>query len=146
MRFTVLVVLACLTLALGCNKKTSPAATLPADVKMVADGASVDLARGETAVLEKQKQGITFLSVASDNRCPEGVNCITAGEASVVVALGGGAPQTVKVEPDPKKITRLTIGETTVEILRLDPYPRARVKTDPALIRLRVRLRSSARK
>lgn len=148
MRFTVILAFVLLTLALGCNKKISTAeAPSPADpmMKMVAFNEIIGLARGETAKVEKTAATISFLSVASDNRCPRGVNCITEGEAFVMVSLAGGASQKVKIEEDPKRTSRLNMEGATVEFLGLDPYPEARVKIDPAQIRLRVRIVKSAK-
>lgn len=149
MRFTVLFAFVFLTLTLGCTKKVSPAeAPSPSDdpmMKMVVFNEVVSLARGETAKVEKTAGGIKFLSVASDNRCPRGVNCITEGEAFVMVSLAGGAAQRVRVDADPKRMSRLNMEGATVEVLGLDPYPEARVKVDPAQIRLRVRIVKSAK-
>jgi hypothetical protein len=148
MRFTVIFAFVLLTLAIGCNKKVSPEeAPVPADptMKMVAFDEVVGLALGEMAKVEKTAAGIKFLSVASDNRCPKDVNCITEGEAFVMVSLAGGNAQRVRIDVDPKRMSRMSMEGATVEFLSLDPYPQSRVKIDPADIRLRVRIIKSAK-
>jgi len=151
MRFTVLLAFAALFLALGCNKKVSPEvapATTPANeggvMKMVAFGEIISLAPGETAKVEKTKVTVGFVSVASDSRCPRGTNCITEGEAFVMVSVGGGAPQRVRIDVDPKRTSRLSMEGATVEFLGLNPYPTG-VRIAPAERRLRVRMVKSAK-
>jgi len=71
-----------------------------------------------------------FLRVVSDSRCPKNVNCITAGEAVVILEgrVGKGAPETLEV--------RLSGGEGAsdtgtwtqydgyrIRLLELEPYP-----------------------
>lgn len=148
MRFTVIFAFVLLTLALGCTRKVSPEKTpLPTDptMKMVAFDEVIGLARGETAKVEKTAGGIKFLSVASDNRCPKDVNCITEGEAFVMVSLAGGNAQRVRIDVDPKRMSRMVMEGATVEFIGLEPYPQARVKVDPEDIRLRVRITKSAK-
>ncbi len=148
MRFTVLLALVCLILTLGCNKKISTAEVpAPSDVsvKMVGFNEVIGLAPGETAKVADSAEGVKFLSVTSDNRCPKGVNCITEGEAFVVVSLAGGEAQRVRIDVEPKRTSRLKMEGATVEFLGLDPYPEARIKIDPAQRRLRVRITKAAK-
>jgi hypothetical protein len=152
MRFIAFFALVCLTLALGCNKKintsTSPPTSEPSNnemVKMVAFGEVVSLARGEAANIEKTEIAVTFMSVASDNRCPRGVNCITEGEAFVQVSLGAASAQRVRIDVDPKRTSRVSVPGATIEFLGLDPYPEARVKIAHADRRLRVRIKKSSK-
>lgn len=150
MRFTVLLASAILFLALGCNKKVSPetastAPSLSSDVmKMVTFNETIGLAQGETAKVEKTEATVSFLSVESDSRCPRNVNCITEGEAFVMVSVGGGAPQRVRIDVDPKRISRLSMEGATVEFLGLNPYPTG-VRIDPTERRLQVRMVKSAK-
>ena len=150
MRLNVLFAILCLTLTLGCNKKinTSTSTSEPANdgvTKMVAFNETASLAPGETAKVEKTQATVTFLDIASDSRCPRGVNCITEGEAFAMVSIGGGAPQKVRIDVDPKRISRLSMEGATVEFLSLDPYPEARIKIDPADHRLGIRITKSSK-
>lgn len=144
MRFPLLLIFAALTLASACNKKV--AATTGADepvtgpVKTIVFGATETMKIGETCKVEKSNASFTFIEVVSDNRCPRGVNCIQAGEAVILVKVGGGSPQKVKIDTDPKTIARLPIEGGTVEMLEMNPYPEARIRIDPAQRTLRIRM------
>lgn len=133
-----------LTLASACNKKVVASAgeeePVTGPVTTVKFGDAEMLRIGETCKLEKSNATFTFVEVISDNRCPRGVNCIQAGEAVVMVKVGGGSPQRVKVDADPKTLSRLPIDGGTVEILELNPYPESSVRADPAQITLRIRM------
>ncbi|MFT4686657.1 MAG: hypothetical protein ACJATN_000854 [Neolewinella sp.] len=152
MRFTVLFSFLCLTLILGCNKKISTSASTSTSettnngvTQIVAFNEVASLAPGETARVEKTQAAVTFLDVASDSRCPRNVNCITEGEAFVMVSVGGEAPQKVRIDVGPKRISRLGMEGATVEFLSLNPYPEAGVKIDPADRRLGVRIIKSSK-
>jgi hypothetical protein len=144
MRFPLLLIFTVLTLASACNKKV--AATTGAEepvtgsVKTIAFGATETMKIGETCKLEKSNVSFTFIDVVSDNRCPRGVNCIQAGEAVILVKIGGDNPQEITIDTDPKSLARLTIDGGTVEMLELSPYPEARVRIDPAQRALRIRM------
>ena len=45
---------------------------------------------GKQAVGKKSKIKIKFVSVVEDSRCPEGVNCIWAGNAKIKVLISNG--------------------------------------------------------
>ena len=144
MRFPLLLIFAALTLVSACNKKI--AATTGADepvtgpVKTITFGATETMKIGETCKVEKSNASFTFIEVVSDNRCPRGVNCIQAGEVVILVKIGGGSPQKVKIDTDPKTVARLLIEGGTVEMLELNPYPEARIRIDPAQRTLRIRM------
>lgn len=135
-----------ITLAVACNKKVTEASAGVAEpqpvvpTKSIVFGGQESLAVGETLGVEKSKSTLTFVAIVSDNRCPKYVNCITAGEAVVMVAVDGAQPQEVTIDPDPKKVARLTVQGGVFEITGLTPYPEARVKVDPAQRRLQVRV------
>lgn len=45
---------------------------------------------GKQVVAKKSKLKIKFVSVVEDSRCPEGVNCIWAGNAKIKVLISNG--------------------------------------------------------
>lgn len=144
MRFSLLLIFAALTLASACNKKV--ATTSGTDepdtgpVKTILFGDTETMRIGETCKPEKSNATFTFIEVVSDNRCPRGVNCIQAGEAVILVKVGDGSPQKVKIDTDPKTIARLPIEGGTVEMLEMNPYPEARIRIDPAQRTLKIRM------
>ncbi|GAB3666938.1 hypothetical protein GCM10027589_32380 [Actinocorallia lasiicapitis] len=73
-------------------------------------------------------EGLTFTGVENDSRCPRAVDCVWAGDATVVVTAGG-ARHELHVNADPKTAT---VGGHTVELVALDPYPEAPGQLDPS--------------
>jgi hypothetical protein len=77
---TAWVIAAGLTLAVpGCGK--SAGSTVPVD------GKEVTLQPGETVRLAGSQSTLQFLAVPEDSRCPEGVQCIWAGNARLSLKL-----------------------------------------------------------
>lgn len=80
---------------------------------------------------------IFFRRVASDNRCPQGAQCITAGEAVLtfegriakgpVESFEAGLPAGV-TQPD--SIPKRLYDGYRIQVLRLEPYPVAGAPVD----------------
>ncbi|MCW5959498.1 MAG: hypothetical protein KIS76_05000 [Pyrinomonadaceae bacterium] len=74
---------------------------------------------------------IKFLSVLEDSRCPEGTNCIWAGNAKVELEIDAGANGMQKFElnsdGDPREIV---FAGRTVTIVDLTPRPAENVRID----------------
>ena len=51
------------------------------------DGQEIELKITKQKVVTKDKIKIKFLSVVEDSRCPEGVNCIWAGNAKIKIEV-----------------------------------------------------------
>lgn len=45
---------------------------------------------GKQGIAKKSKLRIKFISLVEDSRCPEGVNCVWAGNAKIKVKLSNG--------------------------------------------------------
>ncbi len=52
---------------------------------------SFDIRPGQTVSLRESGLRVTLLSVAEDSRCPEGVECVWAGNVRVVLRLAAGS-------------------------------------------------------
>lgn len=128
----------------ACNKKIVDAAAKSGDVKMVAYDQPEELAPGQGLSFTKGATAFTFLEVVSDSRCPQGVNCVRAGEAVVKLAMADGTLREFVIKAKQKGGPRFTVPDGTVTILGLDPYPVARVETAPEAYRLRVVVAKSA--
>lgn len=48
-----------------------------------------DLQVGQSVKIEGTRLRVSFVSVAEDSRCPQNVECVWAGNAKVVLKLGG---------------------------------------------------------
>ena len=88
-------------------------------------GAPFRLAIGETTTVAGAP--VRFDSVASDSRCPEGVQCVWEGAASVRLVVGGEALLLSIPRSGPpgegEPPVAATAGGLHVEALALTPYP-----------------------
>lgn len=112
-------------------------AALP-NVTSVAFNEKVSLRPGETVMVEGQVGRLTFVEVVNDSRCPEGVDCIRAGEAVVAVELASGNQQEVAIAADFRTAQRIVTGDIVINILGLTPYPREGSASTPEDYRLQV--------
>ena len=80
---------------------------------------------GEWVTIEGERLRVTFDHVAEDSRCPEGVNCIWAGNAKVKLKLRKGRRRssmlTLNTGVDPKQAA---YRGYEVKLVKLDPYPK----------------------
>lgn len=87
------IALAGLLLVLGSGLTALPRAGADAGV-----AESFTLAPGESRLVAGSGLRLVFREVTGDSRCPEGAQCIRAGEVSVRIALSGPGPDTVSAE------------------------------------------------
>jgi hypothetical protein len=85
----------------------------------------VELAPGETALVGPDRLEVTFVSIAEDSRCPEGVQCVWAGRAVAEVRLraAGSEPADVRLETTRAGETAAYAGYT-VRLLSVAPSPK----------------------
>ncbi|HXG92723.1 MAG TPA: hypothetical protein VNN73_10200 [Blastocatellia bacterium] len=80
---------------------------------------------GQTTSIRSEGFAITFVSVAEDSRCPEGVDCVWVGNAKVVLKLSkaNGESHTVELNTtlQPKEVT---YQQYLVRLVKLTPYPK----------------------
>jgi hypothetical protein len=80
---------------------------------------------GQWVTIEGERLRVTFSRVAEDSRCPEGVTCVWAGNARVVLKLSKGrrraSTMTLNTGMDPK---RGAYRGYEVKLVKLDPYPK----------------------
>lgn len=87
---------------------------------------------GKQAVGKKSKIKVKFVSVVEDSRCPEGVNCVWAGNAKIKVLISNGMTSReyeMNSNLGPKGDT---FDGWAIYLEDLTPYPKANVKTRPA--------------
>ncbi|MCB0594589.1 MAG: hypothetical protein H6557_35975 [Lewinellaceae bacterium] len=93
---------------------------------------------GETAEAPGEKMKLTF-SEANDSRCPKDVQCVTAGEARVTLAVAkGGATETIELtakglcfEEDGACGSEAAAMGYRFKLLSLNPYPEQNVMPNP---------------
>jgi hypothetical protein len=92
-------------------------------VKAVQLGEAVTLKIDEAAKVGEEVV-VTFKAVSNDSRCPQGVQCVTAGEATVVLtAKVGEKTEELTVKVGAAADNKATIEPFAIRILKLDPYP-----------------------
>ena len=138
MRLSLLIPLLFALVATACP----PRATVATDpsVKTVAFDEATTLSPGETVLVADHAGSLKFLEVKNDSRCPKGVNCIQAGEASVLVELADGIKQTVEIGAQYRDVQRVATGDVVVHLLRLDPYPEEKKRIGEGGYRLHVKV------
>ena len=80
---------------------------------------------GQEALIRPGGLRVRFSAVLEDSRCPEGVNCIWAGNARIAAGLSGagGKPASVELNSDvePRQQTYMSYE---VKLLDLSPRPK----------------------
>lgn len=82
----------------------------------------------ELGLLDTNSLVVEFIEVTEDSRCPANVTCIWAGQAKVVVALSTSdgtdlGQHELLLGPFMVDQEAVTIGEYTINLVTLDPYP-----------------------
>jgi hypothetical protein len=99
-------------------------------------GSQFKLKIDQTTAIKSDNIRVTLLNVTNDSRCPSDVQCIWAGQVSVLVSvikddvklgnvtltLGAGNPE----------LAVKNVGDYTVEVLEVNPYPISTHKIMPS--------------
>jgi hypothetical protein len=107
------------------------AASAPSQLS-VTMGQQFSLRVGQAASVAGVSSVVTFRGVRSDSRCPDGVQCVQAGNAEVVlgVATGGAAPAEVLLNTTATPRER-TLGNGILRLIALAPARTAQGTIDP---------------
>jgi hypothetical protein len=93
---------------------------------------TISVKAGKQAVAKRSKLKIKFISVVEDSRCPNGAQCVWAGNAKIKVEISvpKGEKKTVEINTGtgPKGDQ---VGGYAVTLDSLTPYPNANKPTDP---------------
>lgn len=90
----------------------------------------VELALGASAVAHGIE--LRFVRVVADSRCPEGVDCVWAGDAEVELeAVAAGQSQVLRLHTtlEPKEAR---VAGVRVLLVAVEPHPRIDERIDPA--------------
>jgi hypothetical protein len=128
--------LAVLTLAVSAACANNPAGS------SVPTGREFRVRVGESATIQGTDLGLRFERVANDSRCPADAICVTLGDAVAVfsVTRGGRPAGSLSLHTEPGAGQRATVGEWTLTLTRLDPYPYASRPIAPSDYRASLRI------
>jgi hypothetical protein len=114
-----------LILLAGCS---APSRTFQDGEFVLRPGESIASGDGSTKV--------TFVRVTEDSRCPTGVQCVWAGQVMVLleITLGTEVQQytLVTVTAFEGNVNSIEVGDYTVTLTQVDPYPVYGQTTNPA--------------
>jgi hypothetical protein len=99
-------------------------------------GREFKVGAGRAVTFDAGNLRLKFLSVASDSRCPTGVDCVWAGNAEVLFEAGakgrrGKMILRLNTNAGQERAAEGKYHGYTVRLLELSPYPRAGRKTKP---------------
>jgi hypothetical protein len=109
----------------------SPAAAQTARV-----GREFKVRAGQVVTLDGGRLRVRFVRVAEDSRCPADVDCVWAGNAEIMVEVGGKGWRgkrslTLNTNASPERPGEGGYGRYTVRLVNLSPQPRSRRKIAP---------------
>jgi len=88
-----------------------------------------ELKLGQQVLIENERLKISFIGVTEDSRCPEGVQCVWAGNGKVVLRLSKVRKRATMMKlntgVDPKQNAYQGYD---VKLVSLNPYPKKDVK------------------
>jgi len=82
--------------------------------------------------IKEENLKITFVAVSEDSRCPQGEQCIRAGNASVTLELakGNSSPVTITLNTSNEPQEYIYLG-VAIRLIDLQPHPKSGVDLEP---------------
>ena len=95
------------------------------------------LAPGQSASSEGVR--VTFMRVVFDSRCPQGLMCVTAGDAAIEVTLAAGSDSTrAEMRLNEPALRTLVVNSVSFDFQDLSPLPFSGRQLDPSEYRARI--------
>ncbi|RMG80851.1 MAG: hypothetical protein D6714_13925 [Bacteroidetes bacterium] len=113
----------------GCDQKPTRQTT-----PVFQAGQPFDLKINEKASLRDGDLEVEFVRILEDSRCPEGVNCVQAGQVRVqITTTTAGNTQTAEMTLRGKEDagTSTRAGDYAIELAGVSPYPQGSTRIDP---------------
>lgn len=89
-------------------------------------GQEISVKVGETKTASKSGFKANFISVLEDSRCPEGANCIWAGQARIKVTIETKDGQSMNVELSTNGENQsVQVATYLIHLVKLTPQPSA---------------------
>ncbi len=91
--------------------------------------APIKVSVGKQKKFSRSKITVKFVSVEEDSRCPEGVNCVWAGNAKIKVQLGESGKAGEMFELNTNVGAKgATVGSYAVSLVSLTPTPKNNIR------------------
>lgn len=119
-RFSIALAAAALLASAACARTDSP--TEPSGPQPTA-GTVLVIPAGESRSVSGTGLTLTFTAVASDSRCPEGVQCFWQGDAVVRVSVATPSSPARTVELSLNRPNPVLVGGVALRLVAADPYP-----------------------
>jgi hypothetical protein len=121
--------------AAGCASSSPLSPSVPA-------GREFQVKAGESVSVQGADLGLRFSHVAQDSRCPADAICVTMGDAEAVfeVTRSGRPAGPLSLHTEPGRGQQAVVGEWTLTLNRLDPYPYASRPVVPSDYRATLRV------
>jgi hypothetical protein len=128
-----------LTTAVACAASNPASSSVPA-------GREFQVRPGESVAVQGTDLALRFERVAQDSRCPADAVCVTLGDAVSVfsVTRGGQPADSLSLHTEPGAGQQGTIGDWTLSLTRLEPYPYASRPIEPSDYRATLRVDRAA--
>lgn len=87
-------------------------------------GDNIEVRYGASVTIPGDTASARFTDVTSDSRCPSGVQCVWAGEATVLFTIAGNTPVSLALGSPTVKATAIVRGKQ-MTLVALRPAPAA---------------------
>jgi hypothetical protein len=119
----------------------APTAALTPVGKTVGLGETVQLLPGGSVTISDTDLSIIFQEVVEDSRCPKDVQCVWAGQVIVRLGVSTGEQQAVSdvlmgLNGPPDAPNQVQVGNYTIELLMVEPYPTSQPVPIPPVVTL----------
>ncbi len=131
MKYTIFCLLFAAFAFTACNDKASGGSEYPE----FNDGETFELGLRQTMKMKGKKLTVSFPDVTQDSRCPEGVNCVRAGEVKFVLQTNDEMHNLVQENKKPVNVETEGYKITVEEVM---PYPKSTVTKDPDAYKLKM--------
>ena len=90
-------------------------------------GEELQLGYQQSATLAQGGFTVTFKTLVEDSRCPEGTNCVWAGNAKVVITVMG-TDATLNTNGSPREVS---LSGYKIQLLDVSPHPKLNQQQAP---------------
>lgn len=100
-------------------------AIVPVSVGKAKPAREVSLKAGREVYLAEAGLRIRFVRLIEDSRCPEGVDCVWAGNGKIEISVRKGRRKAARFELNTmSEPVSVAFGGYEIKLAKLDPYPK----------------------